>query len=382
MMRILLFHSWIDSLNHFTDNANVFLKEIGCETFICTFPLAEEEEVALEDFIKKGLHAVIMYNGIGMRFKKLFDQLRIPIVNILMDHPMTLWYIMSLPPQKYIQFSPDEDHVVFSKKNWDVKNSFFLPHMGTAPVFSSGERPIELLFSGSYTPIDILLDEVWQVTEESGLRDICFHMIDYMLMDSAMTIEEACLIALRDKGTNPSPRELALILTQTKAVDVYIRMCYRDRVVRTILNHGIEITVIGGGWDKSDFISYPNFHWVSSMPFDETFQYMRKSKLVLNVMPWFKAGTHDRIFNTLLSGACSVSDKSKWLEEKFKDKEDIAFYDLDNLEALPELIEELLQNDNLREEIIRNGQEKVIRHYTTENVIGEALQKVIDLYYT
>lgn len=36
----------------------------------------------------------------------------------------------------------------------------------------------------------------------------------------------------------------------------------------------------------------------------------------------------------------------------------------------------------MREEIIRNGQEKVIHHYTTENVIGEALQKVIDLYYT
>lgn len=381
-MRVLLFYGSIKSLNHFTDNANAFLKKVGCETFICTLPLAEGEESALENFIREGLHAVIMYDGIGMRFKELYNQLDVPVVNILMDHPMTLWHSMAVPPQKYIQFSPDENHTVFSKKYWNVKNSLFLPHMGTAPVFSGGERSFGLLFSGSYTPIDILLNEVEQVTAEGGLRDLCFHMIDYMLIDSTMTIEEACLIALRDKGTNPSPRELALILTQTKAVDVYIRMCYRDRVVRTILDYGIEITVIGGGWDKSDFISYPNFHWISSMPFDETFQYMRKSKLVLNVMPWFKAGTHDRIFNTLLSGACPISDKSKWLEEKFRDKEDIAFYDLDNLEALPELIEELLQNDNLREEIIRNGQEKVIHRYTTENVIGEALQKVIDLYYT
>ncbi|MBD5473712.1 MAG: glycosyltransferase family 1 protein [Lachnospiraceae bacterium] len=103
--------------------------------------------------------------------------------------------------------------------------------------------------------------------------------------------------------------------------------------------------------------------------------------MVLNVMPWFKAGTNDRIFKTLLSGACPVSDKSKWLEENFNDKEDIAFYDLDELEALPGLIEELLQNDAMRDEIIRNGQEKVLRHYTTASVIGEALQKVIDIYY-
>lgn len=140
---------------------------------------------------------------------------------------------------------------------------------------------------------------------------------------------------LRDRrGYDPLSRELSLILTQTKPVDLYIRMCYRDRVVRTILEHGIDITVIGGGWDKFDLSAYPNFHWIPSMPFDETFTYMRQSKLVLKVMPWFKAGTHDRIFNTLLSGACPVSYKSRWLEEKFKDKEDIAFNDLEELEAL------------------------------------------------
>lgn len=69
------------------------------------------------------------------------------------------------------------------------------------------------------------------------------------------------------------------------------------------------------------------------------------------------------------------------MEENFNDKEDIAFYDLDELEALPGLIEELLQNDAMREKIIRNGQEKVLRHYTIASVIGEALQKVIDIYY-
>lgn len=43
-MRILLFHGWIDSLNHFTDNVDNYLKETGCETYICTLPLVKEEE--------------------------------------------------------------------------------------------------------------------------------------------------------------------------------------------------------------------------------------------------------------------------------------------------------------------------------------------------
>ncbi len=382
-MRILLFRGSIESLNHFTDHADAFLRKIGCETFICTLPLAKEEEATLENFLMGGVHVVIVYDGIGMYLKKIYDQLGIPVVNILMDHPMTFGHCMSEPPQKYIQFSPDKNHAAFSKKYWNVENSFFLPHMGTAPVFSGGERPISLLFSGGYKPVDELLNEVYQESQqENGLRDTFSNMIDYMLMDSSMTIEEACRIVLRDRrGEEPLPKELAHILTQAKPVDLYIRMCYRDRVVRAILDHGIDITVIGRNWDKSDSSSYPNFHWIPVMPFAETFQYMRQSKLVLNVMPWFKDGTHDRIFNTLLLGACPVSDKSKWLEDKFQDKQDIAFYDLNELDTLPGLIEQLLQNDAMREEIIRNGQEKVLRHYTTASVIGEALHKVIDIYY-
>lgn len=189
-MRVLLFHGEVESLNHFTDHANAFLRKIGCETLVCTLPLAEEEEAALIGFLAGGVHAVIVYDGIGMYFKETYDRLGIPVVNILMDHPMTFWHCMSKPPKKYIQFSPDENHAAYSKKYWNIENSLFLPHMGTASVFSGGERPISLLFSGVYKSIDKLLDEVNQVSlQEDGMRDTFLDMIDYMLTDSAMTIE-------------------------------------------------------------------------------------------------------------------------------------------------------------------------------------------------
>lgn len=49
-MRILLFRGGVKSLNHFVDHANAFLKEAGCETFICMLPLVKEEETGLEIF--------------------------------------------------------------------------------------------------------------------------------------------------------------------------------------------------------------------------------------------------------------------------------------------------------------------------------------------
>lgn len=380
-MRILLFHGAIDPLNHFTDKAKEFLEKAGCETFLCTLPVTKQNETDLLDFFRRGIHAVILYDGIGMYMKDIYDELKIPVVNILVDHPMTFGHCMKEPPRRYIQFSPDENHVAFSRKYWKLENSFFLPHMGTAPVAVGGERPTDLLFSGSCWSLDALANHIRQSDKGGILGNIFFEMIDYMLLDPDFTIEEACGIVLKDRNISLSPEELALILTQAKAVDEYVRMYYRGRAVRAILDYGMDITVIGTDWDRSGLTDYPNFHWIQPMPFADVFAYMRKSKIVLNVMPWFKAGSHERVFNTLLSGACPVSDKSSWLEEHFADRKEIAYYDLKEMERLPQLIEELLHDNALRGEIVLKGQEKAARQFCVEKVIGEALKRVIDIYY-
>lgn len=381
-MRILLFHGEIDPLNHFTDHTKKFLDRAGCETLICTLPLARQKQKALADFFAKGVHAVIMYDGIGMCLKEIYNRLEIPVVNILVDHPMTFWHCMQEPPHKYIQFSPDEKHIEFSERYWNIEQSFFLPHMGTAPISRGGKRPIELLFAGSCWSFDTLREHIREMSEQNVLGNIFFDMIDYMLMDSHITIEEACHIVLKDRNAELPDKDFALILTRAKAVDEYVRMCYRDRVLGTILDCGMKVTVIGINWDKSDLSNYPDFHWIGPMPFANVFQYMRRSKVVLNVMPWFKAGSHERIFNSLLSGACPISDKSKWLEREFTDREDIVFYDLDEIEKLPGMIDELLKNEAMRDRIVGRGQEKTVRNFSVEKVMGEAIQKVVDLYYS
>ena len=65
--------------------------------------------------------------GIGMQFKKLYDSFGIPVVNILLDHPISFAGFMVDPTDKYIQFASDEDHVVFCKKYWNFENSFSFP---------------------------------------------------------------------------------------------------------------------------------------------------------------------------------------------------------------------------------------------------------------
>ena len=91
---------------------------------------------------------------------------------------------------------------------------------------------------------------------------------------------------------------------------------------------------------------------------------MAEARINLNVMPGFKQGTHDRIFNTLLQHSVPLTDCSTWIQENFTDGKDIALYDLDHLEKLPQIARRLLSDVGLAETIITNGYQKVSESFT------------------
>lgn len=69
-----------------------------------------------------------------------------------------------------------------------------------------------------------------------------------------------------------------------------------------------------------------------------------RSKISVNVMPWFKQGAHDRVFNSMLNGAVCVTDTSGYLKDNFIDGENIIFYNLENIDAAADKIKRLLTN--------------------------------------
>ena len=113
------------------------------------------------------------------------------------------------------------------------------------------------------------------------------------------------------------------------------------------------------------------------VPFRETLPIMNQAKINLNVMPWFKDGTHDRIFNIFLQGSLVLTDTSLWLSENFQNKRDIVYYGLDKLEEVPELINYYLKNWDEAVEVIRNGFEIVRTKYTWNNIVEQILKHVI-----
>ena len=74
-------------------------------------------------------------------------------------------------------------------------------------------------------------------------------------------------------------------------------------------------------------------------------------------MPWFKDGTHDRVFTAMLQHTLSLTDDSGYLRENFTDKKELVFYSLEKREELPELVKKLLEKP---EKCMESGDMRVL----------------------
>ena len=86
-------------------------------------------------------------------------------------------------------------------------------------------------------------------------------------------------------------------------------------------------------------------------------------------MTWFKDGTHDRVFNGMLAGAVALSDSSVYMKEEFcgdidNPDAELVMFELDEIDALPQTVKELLANPKRMQQIADRGREKALPGHT------------------
>lgn len=392
--RIVLFYSSTESFNFFTDQLVNELRKRGHETFVLDLMEPEKEGPhstnSLGRFAGQGVDAVICFDGFGCReelFIRNWDGLNAFVINILMDPPFRFHPSIERHPKKYHLFCCDYEHVAYVKKYFPGMAPFvsFMPHVGMvpskeAPVIPYAKRKYDILFSGTYySPQSKLMDtkQLLQGDEEKyHFYEVMYH---YLIEDTSLTIEQAARKTLDKLNWPVSEAELKIMLNYSVHLDWAIRMYERERVVSVLAEAGLELYLLGRGWGNHPAVSYPNVHRIDDrIPYAETLTYMANAKINLNVMPWFKEGTHDRIFNTLLQHSLPLTDSSTWIDEHFTDGVDIALYDLNHLEKLPDIARSLLEDTSRAEAIIEKGYEKVLGNYTWSHCadwILEAIQE-------
>lgn len=382
-MRIVLFYSDVESFNFFSDVLAEELRKRRHETFILNLlnPPADDPHsyVMFLQFASQKVDAAICFDGLGVRHDLLigiWNAYQTKVVDIFMDPPLRFHTVLEKHPGNYFLFCCDRDHVDYVKKYFGqmVPNVEFMPHVGVipdqaVPVIPYKEKTYDVLFSGTYYSPEDRLAGIEEMVEK-GTVVYDFYQVLYrcLVENSNLNIEEATLLTIERMRLSVDQETLKNLLRCAEPVDWAIRMYQRERVVQVLAESGVELHLLGRGWENHSSAKYPNVHRIDDrIPYADTLAYMADARINLNVFPWFKSGTHDRIFNTLLQHSLPLTDSSRWVDENFTDGEDIALYDLEHLERLPEIVSSLLRDTERAEKMIQKGFEKVVHHFTWEN---------------
>lgn len=212
---------------------------------------------------------------------------------------------------------------------------------------------MDILFMGGYTK-KVDFEEHLEGLGE-GLRQIWLECRRLLYEQTYMTLEQGVEYCMRRRGLILEQDDLRDTVRLFADLDGIVRDYVRAEVMKTLADAGVKVHIYGGGdWDKID-CRQENLVLHGQVSFDETLPLAADAKIVLNVMPWFKAGAHDRIYTAMLNGSVSLTDSSEYLNRTLTDGRDVLMYSLDELEELPDKVKYYLNHPEKLKEIANQG---------------------------
>lgn len=369
-----------DSYHYFMNSLASTLKEAHLQ--IEFFDSTKEPLEQLERLLDKTYDAMFDFNSDLPKLKMdddtyFLDHINAPFYDIILDHPLYHHDMLKQTLKDFHVLCLDENHKTYIETYYPHIKSVavtFLTGETAQPMIPFEQRPIDLLFPGTYTPSQDIANAIDNIPP--FLAKDTKHIIDLLLKNTSMTIEEA-VKEIASTNEDVIMDSFALHTQAFFLADSFVRSYERERLIVSLLDANIPITVCGHGWESAFFAKNSNLTLLESRPFFDTFSLMGQSKMVLNLMPNFKNGTHDRIFSSMLNGCVAVTDTSIYLSENFSQKENILFYSLDDFTSLANNIIELLEQKSLAASIAQNGFQKACTFYTWK----QSAQKILNQFY-
>lgn len=375
--KLVLFTKGIETLEFFSIQMGKTFESLGYEIFYFDQCQEYDSFLNLLLFCEPGVTAAVSFNFDGCKGEdymmdaegvNFFQSRHIPLINIVVDHPFYYHKFRPFIPNDYIQVSIDRDHEAYLKRFFpEIKRGPFLPLAGTSlweqkelPGFE--DRPYDVVFTGNYTPPSKFEPAMKRLNDE--YTKFYFDIVDDFLAHPHLGMDEGIIRHLLDGVEDIDEDGIRECMPNMIMIDLYVRHYFRGEVVKTLADAGIRVHCFGAGWDKLPCRHPENI--VNGKPLDSLgcLQQISKAKISLNVMPWFKQGAHDRVFNSMLNGAVCFTDWSAYLKEILRDGKDVCFYELNELEMLPAQISALLGNREKWENMQKTAFEAAEKKHT------------------
>lgn len=306
----------------------------------------------------------------------LWDFLEIPHVSFLVD-PSFYSTALVNSPFSIISCVDRSDCAAVASSGFD--KVFFLPHAvekELAPE-ANGERIYDVALLGTCYDIETMRAK-WRQDLPKALSAMLENAVDVVLSNDKLSLAEALVGAWNASGLDPKDVDFSLLYYY---LDNYTRGKDRLDLVKSFKHAHVHIfgemdvdnKIAKSGW-KHYLGAQKNITLHPPVLFPQALEIMKKSKIVLNSMPFFRDGTHERLFTGLACGALPLTSESRYLHEQFKDGEDLLFYKATERAEAGAKAEEWLGNEKRRSEAASKGRAKVMKHHTWDQRVETLLQ--------
>ena len=368
MKKIMFFEGDIETQGYFSRQIAEAMQQLGHDVFIYDLSSPWSSTEKFFRFFEKGNTVLINFNFHGMsgeaffldeNNKMMWDALDIPSYNIVVDHPMYYHHFLEKVPANYHHISIDRNHEKYMRRFFpEIVRGPYLPLAGTELYPNKSRVPVtcrryDVMMVGNYCVPKTFERFITRIDDE--YTAFYYGMIDDLFANPHRTVEEVAEAHLRDELGEVPEEELKKTMAALTFIDLYVRYTLRGRIVQELVDAGIKVHVFGDGWDRLPCRHEENLILMNNLDSAGCLKKLCQAKISLNVMPWFKDGAHDRIFNSMLNGAVCLTDSSIYLDGILHDNVDCSLYSLKEIEKLPEIAGQLLMDPDRMQQIADEG---------------------------
>ncbi len=328
----------------------------------------------VHEALSKSYDAILALNGVlaDQEMKDgsyLMDNFNAPFFAYYVDHPCTNVERQQTILNRYYAFQVDRNYVdLLLKPNPNIRDCGLIYQAGIesdSADNSFDKRKDEVLFVGTYKCHESILKDL--KSDNSPLGLIKQKMAETGVKEPCHTLEALYDIAINMLGAKIPDEEYYTYIYECQDVEYYLRSYFRENAVKALVDSGIPVTVYGGGWDDLDVKDKSLLKCMPPCDFMDFPSIISEYKYVLNVLPWSKAGFHDRIANTLLNGAISFTDESEYINEEGMNDKYLKTYRLDDMSTLVNAVKDMMSDGDRAKELAKAGQEYARRNHTWAN---------------
>ena len=368
--KLIFFEKGVETLTYFSHALASALEQQGFRTFFYDISKEGASLKHVKRFIKAGETAVVTFNFIGLSGESflqenhgisIWESFGLPVYCIVVDHPLYYQKQLECGVKKLHMFCVDRQHIRYMKRFYPDIPCEFLPLAGnltteeyavrlrgeadaralTKDWIPYRERPYEVAFIANYVKLPTIEEHFTSQTKE--YIDFYHEILNYLRMHPDQPLDPVYERFVLREVPDATDQELKTAYYGMLFLDMYNRTYFRERTVQLLVDNGVKVHAFGKDWEKLP-VRHPENLIPSRKQLDSEgcVDVLRHAKIALNTMPWFKDGAHDRIFTAMLHGAVALTYSSIYLKERFRNGRELLFYELEELDGLPELVKERL----------------------------------------